>query len=256
MSAALPQVPRGTGTSPVVLVVITANDLAASTAFYSAIFGWPLMPLSAELTTGVTPAGPMVALRANVPAGAPGMIPYLRVTDVDAALVRVAAAGGALERAPWKIPMMGTLARFKDPGGTIYGVTDAQAPASVVDHMPMPFGSNPVPPANAICSLEMHAASGDASARFLTDVFGWGTLPTMPQYVGFDPGAGIGGVLQSHTPASPAVPYIYAPDVAATLTAIDAAGGKRMGEPMRMPGMACFGYFSDPSGTMMGLIGP
>jgi hypothetical protein len=29
-----------------------------------------------------------------------------------------------------------------------------------------------------------------------------------------------------------------------------------MGEPMRMPGAGCFGYFKDPSLTSMGLIGP
>ena len=34
------------------------------------------------------------------------------------------------------------------------------------------------------------------------------------------------------------------------------SGGKRMGEPMRMLGVGCFGYFTDPSATNMGLIGP
>jgi predicted enzyme related to lactoylglutathione lyase len=62
-------------------------------------------------------------------------------------------------------------------------------------------------------------------------------------------------VIQSHTPATRGVAYIYATDVAATLTAIDAAGGKRMGDAMAMPGMATFGYFTDPSGTVVGLIG-
>ena len=91
-----------------------------------------------------------------------------------------------------------------------------------------------------------------AAGAFFGAQFGWGAAATMPHYVGFDPGVGIGGVFQSHTPVSPAVAYVYVADVSATLTAIDAAGGKRMGEPMTMPGMACFGYFSDPSGTMMG----
>jgi len=77
----------------------------------------------------------------------------------------------------------------------------------------------------------------------------------MPHFMAFDAGASIGGVFQSHTPAMPAVAYIYVADVGATLSEIDAAGGKRMGEPMRMPGMGCFGYFTDPSGTSMGLIG-
>jgi predicted enzyme related to lactoylglutathione lyase len=72
----------------------------------------------------------------------------------------------------------------------------------------------------------------------------------------FDPGASIAGVFQSHTPAMPAVAYIYVTDVGTTLTDIEAAGGQRMGEPGRIPGMGCFGYFIDPSGTTMGLIGP
>jgi len=54
----------------------------------------------------------------------------------------------------------------------------------------------------------------------------------------------------------PALPYIYATDVEAKIAEIEAAGGKRMGEPMRMPEFGCFGYFQDPSGTSMGLIGP
>ena len=101
----------------------------------------------------------------------------------------------------------------------------------------------------------MCAADGAASARLLGDRFGWGTLPTMPQYLGFDAGAGVGGVLQSHTLTSPAVPCIYSNDVAATLVIIAAAGGTPMGEPMRVPGIACFGYLSDPSGAMIGLMG-
>ena len=119
----------------------------------------------------------------------------------------------------------------------------------------MPFGVNPKPAAGSICSLEMYASS-DASPTFFHEHFGWGTLPTMPPYVAFDPGAGIGGVFQSHTPALPAVAYIYMQDVPSTLTAIEAAGGTRLGDAMSMPGMGTFGYFKDPSGSSMGLIGP
>jgi predicted enzyme related to lactoylglutathione lyase len=54
----------------------------------------------------------------------------------------------------------------------------------------------------------------------------------------------------------PAVAYIYVADVGKTLAEIEAAGGKRTADPMPIPGTATFGYFSDPSGTNMGLIGP
>ena len=252
MSFEMPPVPRGTGKHPIALVVVSANN-AASSAFYSKLFGWQLQPMSAELTGFVPPAGPSGALRSNVPDGFPGLVPYLAVPDVDAMLARVVDAGCAIEKPGWTVPMVGRLARFKDPSGTIYGLTGAALPGGL-PHMPMPFGANPKPPAGAICSIEMYAADG--SANFFADLFGWGTVATMPQYVAFDPGAGVGGVFQSHTPSQPAVAYIYTTDVAAKLAEIDKAGGKRMCEPMNMPGAGCFGYFQDPSGTSMGLIGP
>ena len=250
----LPQAPAGTAEHPITLVVISANDLAASRAFYASVFGWQMMPMSKELVAIVAPGGPPAALRANVPEGFPGVVPFIRAPRVEAILETVVAAGGAVERAPWKVPMIGTLARFTDPSGTIYGLTDALAPGGS-PRVPMPFGNNPKPPAGAICSLEMYAAT-DASATFFHTLFGWGTLPTMPAFIAFDPGAGIGGVFQSHTPALPAVAYIYVEDPRATLTAIDAAGGARLGDAMSMPGMGTFGYFKDPSGSSMGLIGP
>jgi predicted enzyme related to lactoylglutathione lyase len=255
MGFEMPKVPRGSGEHPITLVVVSANNLAASGAFYATLFGWQLQPFSAELAGVVALGGPTAALRSNVPAGFPGMVPYIGVPDVDAMLSRLVAAGGTVERAPWKLPGVGTLARFKDPTGTVYGLTDALSPGGHPS-VPMPIGSNPKPPAGAICHIEMYAADGAAVARFFGDLFGWGTLPTMPQYMAFDPGAGVGGIFQSHTPSLPALAYIYTTDVPAKLAEIETAGGKRTCEPMRMPGAACFGYFKDPSNTNMGLIGP
>lgn len=250
----MPQPPVGSGVHPVSLVVISANNLAASGTFYSTVFGWQLMKMSDELTAAVAPGGPPIALRAGVPKGFPGVVPFLRVDDVAKTLERVVAAGGTVERAPWTIPMMGTLARFTDVSGTIYGLVGGVA-GSAPPRVPMPFGANPKPPANTICSLEMYSKD-DASPQFFATHFGFGTLPTMPAFVAFDVGAGIGGVFQSHTPANTSVAYIYVADVTATLTAIEAAGGARQGDAMAMPGMGTFGYFTDPSTTMMGLIGP
>jgi uncharacterized protein (TIGR03067 family) len=250
-----PTVPSGSGEHPIGLVVISAKNLAAAGEFYSRLFGWQVHPMSAELAGAVAPAGPTAALRSNVSAGIPGIVPYLAVRDVDAMLARVVAAGGTVERAARNVPRIGKLALFQDPTATIYGLTDS-ALARRTPPMPMPVGSNPKPPAGTICHLEMYAVDGAATARFFAELFGWGTLPTMPQYVAFDPGAGPGGIFQSHTPSMPTVAYIYAADVHAKLAEIEAAGGKRMGEPIQMPGAGCIGYFLDPSGTSMGLIGP
>lgn len=255
MDFEMPNAPEGSGKFPITLVVVSATDLAVSSAFYSKLFGWQLQPLSAELTGAILPTGMRVALRSNVPAGFPGMIPYIGVPEVDATLARAVAAGGTIEEGSQSMPTMGKLARFKDTSGTIYGLTDSMSP-NAMPRIATPFGSNPKPPSGAICSLEMYAADGPAAARFFGELFGWGTLATMPQYMAFDAGAGVGGVFQSHTPTVPALAYIYAADVAAKIAEIESAGGKRLGEPMQMPGVACFGYFNDPSGTSMGLIGP
>ena len=240
---------------PVSLVVISANNLSGSAAFYSKLFGWQAHSVSPDVTAVVTPGGPSVSLRSKTPDGFPGVVPFIAVKEVAGALAGAAAAGGSIERAAWTIPMVGRLARFKDPSGTIYGLTEAM-PAGDMPTVPLPFGANPKPPEGSICSLEMYAADQDAAGRFFGELFGWSTQATIPQYLAFDPGAGIGGVFQSHTPTLPAVAYIYVGDVADALQQIDAAGGKRTADAMPIPGMGSFGYFKDPSGTDMGLIGP
>jgi PhnB protein len=48
------------------------------------------------------------------------------------------------------------------------------------------------------------------------------------------------------------VSIAYAIDARCALAELTAAGGKTMSEAMEMPGMGCFGYFTDPSGAHMG----
>jgi predicted enzyme related to lactoylglutathione lyase len=254
MGTALPAIPAGSGQHPVVLVVIAAGDLARTTAFYRDVFGWPSMVMGPDLAAGTPSSGPGVAFRANQPEGAQAAVPMLHVPDVADTLARLVAAGATLDRSPFSLPGVGTMARVRDPSGTVWGLTDSGTASP--PPVPMPFGDNPRPPAHSICSLEMYATPDDTTPAWFATHFGWGVAPTMPQFIGFDPGAGIGGVFQSHTPAAPVMVYVYVDDVAATLAAIEAAGGRRLADPMAMPGMGTFGYFTDVSGTAMGLIGP
>ena len=71
------ELPAGNGKHPIVLVAISANDLAASTAFYTRLFGWHALPVAPDLTTATAPAGPAIALRANTPDGFPGVVPFI-----------------------------------------------------------------------------------------------------------------------------------------------------------------------------------
>lgn len=253
MMAEYPQIPTGSGKHPIPFVAIAASDLAASTAFYERVFGWRTHTVTPEITGAETPAGPNVLLRGSTGDGFAGMVPFIGVPEVPALLDRIVRAGGTIERAPWSVPTAGSLARFADPSGTVYGLTGGVLGA--LAPIPLPFGANPEPPAGTVCSVEMYSKDHTVTARFFNDLFEWGTRETMPQYLGFNPGSGISGVFQSHTPSLPAVAYVYVPDVAAALQEIEAAGGTRTAEPMSAAGLATFGYFTDPSGTTMGLIG-
>ncbi len=254
MAPDAPQVPLGSGKHPITLIVMAANQLDVSVAFYSKVFGWQLHRAAPDLAGSMPSHGPAIALRSGLPEGAASAVPYVHVPDVKAAMKRVLEAGGTEDRAPWSIPLVGTLARFADPGGTVWGVTTAVSPGGAA-HVPMPFGANPRPKPGSVCSLEMYAPDGEAAGRWFGEQFGWGAAPTMPNFVGFDAGAGIGGVFQSHTPQARVMVYVYVTDVAGTLTTIESHGGARIGEPMGVPGLATFGYFRDPSGTVAGLIG-
>ena len=249
------EITGGSGRHPITMIAISANDLAGSAGFYSRVFGWQTRKLDDNLVAAVAPGGPAVTLRAGTPQGFPGMVPFIAVPDVAKALDRIGPAGGSVERPPWTVPMAGTLARFQDPFGTIYGLSSA-VPAGAIPPVPMPFGDNPKPPVNSICSVEMYASDPGQAAGFFGPEFGWGTAETIPGYLGFHPGAGIGGVFQSHTPSLPAVAYIWVDSVETRIEELEKAGGKRSADPMRAPGMGCFGYFTDPSGTAMGMIGP
>jgi uncharacterized protein len=253
--AGLPKVPRGSGEHPIALVAITSTKLEASKAFYAAQFGWEMMPLSSEACACSTQAGQAVALRAGNPKGFPAMVPFVAVDDVDKALARAVAAGCTVEKPKWKVPMVGDLARFTDPSGTIWGLTSS-AEMKPREPLPQALGDGPKPPVGSICNVELYARDFAQCARFVREQYGWQTLESMPSYMMFDAGAGMGGVFQSHTPSLPAVAYVCVEDVKRKLAAIEQAGGKRMGDPMSMPGMGTFGYFNDPTGTAMGLIGP
>lgn len=249
----MPQCPRGNGEHGIGWIELSANSNEASSQFYAAVFGWQIQSFMPGYQVFTAPSGgPPGGLRGNAPEGSPGCTPYIHVTDVAAAQARIEAAGGKKLTEPERIAG-NWIGHFADPSGTIYGLSDM--PVSL-PHQPAPFGDAPRPGLHTICSLEMYGGADlAATGRFFTEVFGWATLPTMPNYMMFDPGVSVGGVFQGHTPGLRALAYIYVEDVAAKLVEIEAAGGKRMGDPMSMPGMGTFGYFSDPSGTALGLMG-
>jgi predicted enzyme related to lactoylglutathione lyase len=252
----MPAIPPGSGEHPICLTVITASNLESSSKFYSELFAWTITPLSAEVAVVQTTAGQAAALRTGLPEGYPSAVPFVKVDSVDALVVSSLGMGFTLDKEKWSAPNVGTMARVKAPSGVVYGFIEPEVQLVPTEALPSPFGAGPKPPVGSICAIELHSSNFPFAAQYIKDNFGWGSAETMPQYMGFDTGAGYSGVFQGHTPTLPVVAYIYVEDVAAKLTELEAAGGQRIGEPMSMPGFATFLYFTDPSGTTMGLIGP
>jgi predicted enzyme related to lactoylglutathione lyase len=250
-----PQVPAGSAEHPVCWLEIVTNDVAKSRAFYSDVFGWPIQAMG-DFVMFLPAQGVSGNFKTDAAPGMQSVIPHLYAKDLPALLDSVVAHGGEIVEQPRAVGEHGeATAMFKDTAGTVYGVVNA-APQLPVPHFPPIFGPGPKPPAGTICSLELYGGDFAQTRTLFGDSFGWGLRDTMPQYMMFDPGSGIGGVFQSHTAVTKSLAYIWVDDVRTSLAAIEAAGGKRMGEPMALPGFGTFGYFTDPAGTAMGLIGP
>lgn len=114
------------------------------------------------------------------------------------------------------------------------------------------------------CHIDVIAGDRMKAQKFYGDVFGW-TFEDYGEDIGYigvktsENGieSGIGGLAQSVGHRPPArngvVPYILAPDIDATLAAIEKAGGT-----IEIRGTDAFGYgefahFRDPDGNLIGL---
>jgi predicted enzyme related to lactoylglutathione lyase len=256
----MPQAPAGKGTHPICWLEIQAKDMAASRKFYGEVFGWEITEFDRpDYVMFSSPGGLMGALTAQPHdlERTQGSMATICTQTMDADIAALEALGIEFVEPKTAIgegEHVAHTAVIRDSAGTLYGLVD-MAPELPVPHIPSGLGSGAKPPANALSSIELYGDFAQVKQLF-GDLFGWGLLDTMPQYMMFDAGGGIGGVFQSHTAVAHSMPYIYVDDVRAKLAAIVAAGGKQIGEPASMPGMGTFGYFTDPNGVGLGLIGP
>ena len=96
------------------------------------------------------------------------------------------------------------------------------------------------------------AGPADAGqAAFYEKVFGWTAGPGGVVAVPVS-GPMLAGTLRTD-PAQKVI-YIGVPDVAATLTEIEAHGGKTVAPRFEVPGVVVLGLFTDPAGNAMGLV--
>jgi len=110
-------------------VEIPATDVPRSAAFYGDVFGWEIRQRGDGATAFDDAAGQVSGawVEGRPAAATPGLMLYIWVDDIAAAVDAVTAAGGEIVQ-PVGVDAPELTARFSDPAGNVIGLY--QEPAS------------------------------------------------------------------------------------------------------------------------------
>jgi uncharacterized protein len=108
-----------------------ARDVAVSAGFYAEVFGWETEPPA----SGFEAPGLIGQwVREREPAPEAGLLPWIQVDDLEAALARVRAAGGEVLSPPVPDGPVRWLATARDPGGNMLGLVEARHGTAAAGH--------------------------------------------------------------------------------------------------------------------------
>jgi predicted enzyme related to lactoylglutathione lyase len=104
-------------------IEIPAVDVERSASFYESVFGWKLRKRGDGATAFDDGVGAVSGtwVRGRPPASEPGLLVYIMVDSVAAAVDAVIAQGGAIVQ-PQGVDAPEITARFRDPGGNVIGL--------------------------------------------------------------------------------------------------------------------------------------
>ncbi|MEL6915206.1 MAG: VOC family protein [Pseudomonadota bacterium] len=230
-------------------------DRARSMAFYERVAGWDyLVERATDFAWGGGEKDFVLAL-AGDEAGAgfaetppneeDGWIAYLEVRNVDAAVERVGALGGAILRQPFDVPGVGRNALVRDPLGARLGLSLSR------HDFPTPRGQ---------FGPEIYLSRGDAFPEaFYAELFGWREAPGQgaAHRASLGPSGDLVAVSSTAPwlgePGAAWVPRLTVASVAEACRAAEASGGRRTGEDAGQTGAAPFTLLTDPTGTPFAL---
>ena len=111
-------------------VEIPAREVARTSAFYEAVFGWEIRRRGDGSTAFDDGAGEVSGawVTGRPPSREAGLLVYVMVDDVAAALGKVAANGGEIVQ-PVDPGAREVTARFRDPAGNVVGLYQEPTPA-------------------------------------------------------------------------------------------------------------------------------
>jgi uncharacterized protein len=114
--------PAGGSASSLAFTELASDDPVSTQQFLERVFRWRFrtvqMP-AGEYRSFEIPGGGQGGIRATQPTESPSSLSYIRVPDLEIALSRIQAAGGAVVLPRVDVPHMGSFFWFKIPGGPI-----------------------------------------------------------------------------------------------------------------------------------------
>jgi len=104
-------------------VELPANDVGRSAALYSKVFGWTIRTRGDGATAFDDAIGEVSGafVRGRPPSDRPGLLFYIMVDSVEAAVAAVRAEGCEIVQ-PVGVDAPELTARFRDPGGNVIGL--------------------------------------------------------------------------------------------------------------------------------------
>lgn len=250
--------PHGT---PIWYELITSDPDAAQ-AFYTDVIGWtvgrfpgaPAGPVDYRIFSA--PDGEGVGGMMKSPEGGPPPVwfGYIGVDDVDAAVDRISAAGGAVCMPPMTIEGVGRLAMVADPQGVTFYVMKGSSLEASTAFKRMALGHGEW--------NELQTSDDQAALAFYGDQFGWakdGAMPMgeMGEYSFLSHGGGmIGAVMKASPGETPRWNYFFrVGDIDEAKQRIESAGGSIRQGPIQVPGGDYVIYAVDPQGATFGVVG-
>jgi predicted enzyme related to lactoylglutathione lyase len=104
-------------------IQLPAASVQESAAFYANVFGWEVRGGGRSHRSFTDATGDMIGafVTGRMVSSDAGVLPYIYVHGVDAALERIVAAGGEVVRSPYPEGEL-WVATFRDPAGNVIGI--------------------------------------------------------------------------------------------------------------------------------------
>lgn len=239
-------------------VDVSAPDVDAAAAFYTALFGWDCVAAGSPEQTGgyrmFERDGKTVAGLGPVAEGAPpAWTTYISVADADEAAEAARAAGGRVLLEPMDVMTAGRMAMLADPEGAVFAIWQAG------DHI----GAQIVGEPGALCWNELQTRDPEGAAAFYGALFGWraqaAAAPDGSEYGVWQLGErAVGGRMVIGEGFPPGVPaswlaYFAVEDADAAVARLRELGGAVLVEPFDTPA-GRIAVVADPPGAMFAVM--